>query len=382
MSKITLIICLSLALLTSASDIFQPADDVLDFNTALDQYAVGIDVLMSYFDQNFGLWQDPDCMPNGGCIGGFPGWGWANALQVLADYQKVRGDRNDYSWAYDSIYNHNFIGDYFDDQGWWGLAMMQLYFDTNDWRYVDKAVEIVNDMKNRGGTDICGANSIFWSDAQKYIASIANELFISLNAKIRMADGRATSNMDDARNTFDWLQNSGLIGGDNIIMDGLNVNDDGSCGGINNWEFTYNNGVILSGLVDIALRAGESGFDGGYYMSRANDIARAAIAKFNQDGWVADGNIYDKTQGGDGVYFKGIFVKNLAYLAMNTNDQDLKQNIVDFLNFNYNGLINNQGTGQLYAYAWNRGRDDNNGYDVSTHITSLYLLDAIVMLNQ
>lgn len=91
---------------------------------------------------------------------------------------------------YGSIYSHifastyanapssqghaNFLDDYYDDEGWWGLAWLNVYRLTNDADYLNAAITIFDDMRG-GWTTPCGGG-IYWEKSATYIASIANGL--------------------------------------------------------------------------------------------------------------------------------------------------------------------------------------------------------------
>jgi predicted alpha-1,6-mannanase (GH76 family) len=101
-----------------------------------------------------------------------------------------------------------------------------------------------------------------------------------------------------------------MINKNNLINDGLTINADGSCtnNGMQTWS--YNQGVVLGGLVELSKATGDSS-----YLSSATTIARAALAALSD----ANGVIHeiDKCEpncGGDGSQFKGIFVRNLRAL--------------------------------------------------------------------
>ncbi|KAI1776969.1 glycoside hydrolase family 76 protein [Hypoxylon cercidicola] len=198
----------------------------------------------------------------------------------------------------------NFLNDYYDDEGWWALAMIHSYDlgvqGIGDQQYLQAAVEIFEDMKK--GNSTCGG--IFWSKVTPYTNAIANELFLSVAASLanRIPD-RKDYFLDVAQTQWNWFKNSGLINGDNLINDGLT--DDCKNNGMQTW--TYNQGVILGGLVELSKATGDRSL-----ITQAQTIAAAAITKLSKDGILFEG--CEPNCGSDGSQFKGIFMRNLHYL--------------------------------------------------------------------
>ncbi|KAI1405284.1 glycoside hydrolase family 76 protein [Hypoxylon fuscum] len=198
----------------------------------------------------------------------------------------------------------NFLNDYYDDEGWWALAMIHSYDvgvkGIGDQQYLQAAVDIFEDMKK--GNSTCGG--IFWSKVTPYTNAIANELYLSVAASLanRIPD-RKDYFLDTAKTQWTWFKNSGLINGDNLINDGLT--DDCKNNGMQTW--TYNQGVILGGLVELSTATGDKSL-----LTQAQTIASAAITKLSKDGILFEG--CEPDCGSDGSQFKGIFMRNLHYL--------------------------------------------------------------------
>jgi predicted alpha-1,6-mannanase (GH76 family) len=66
----------------------------------------------------------------------------------------------------------NFLNGYYDDEGWWGLAWLNIYDLTQDNDYLNLATVIFNDIQG-GWPTPCGGG-IWWNKNETYIASIAN----------------------------------------------------------------------------------------------------------------------------------------------------------------------------------------------------------------
>lgn len=201
-----------------------------------------------------------------------------------------------------------FINDYYDDEGWWALALLHSFAVNGDQKFLNAAVSIFEDM--HAGTDnVCGGG-IWWSKDKQYKNAIANELYLSVAATLA---NTVTSNRDYylniAKNEWTWFKNSGMINAQNNINDGLNINADGSCTNNAGNPWSYNQGVVLGGLVQLAKATGDT-----FYLDQAHTLASAAISLLSD----SNGIIHDKgcepNCGGDGNQFKGIFIRNLGYL--------------------------------------------------------------------
>ncbi|KAH8911399.1 glycoside hydrolase family 76 protein [Coniochaeta sp. PMI_546] len=201
-----------------------------------------------------------------------------------------------------------FINDYYDDEGWWALGLLHSYDVNHDPGFLDMAQHIFEDMK--AGTDGTCGGGIWWSKDRNYKNAIANELYLSVAASLanRVPD-RKSYYLDIAKKEWTWFRNSGMINAQNNINDGLNINADGSCTNNGKTAWSYNQGVILGGLVELATASGDSS-----YLSQANTIATAAIKLLSDSNGVIHDKGCEPNCGGDGNQFKGIFMRNLGYL--------------------------------------------------------------------
>src|SRR5574337_939506 len=74
-------------------------------------------------------------------------WNAANALGALIDYMSITNSN-----AYLSVVTntfaknkaHDFLNNYYDDEGWWALAWLKAYDLTKDSRYLSMAETIFN----------------------------------------------------------------------------------------------------------------------------------------------------------------------------------------------------------------------------------------------
>ncbi|KAM5348208.1 hypothetical protein ACJ41O_008032 [Fusarium nematophilum] len=218
---------------------------------------------------------------------------WAEGCMVKREFLEKRG--------FD-----DFINEYYDDEGWWALAWIRSHDAAGDLDFLEAAVDIFNDMQTGTGTP-CGG--IYWKKGGDYVNAIANELYLTVAASLARRVPDNSTYLEIAKNQWKWFEASGMINAKGLINDGLT----GDCknNGLQTWS--YNQGVILGGLVELALATGD-----GALIQKAHRIAKAAIKELsNKDGILVetdDCELRDGHCGTDGQQFKGIFVRNLRYL--------------------------------------------------------------------
>lgn len=194
-----------------------------------------------------------------------------------------------------------FINEFYDDEGWWALGLIRAYDVTGDQEYLDMAVTIFEDMQTGGNTYCDGG--IFWNKDRKYVNAITNELFLSVAASLANRMPNRELYLDIARQQWRWFKASGMINSRGTINDGLN----GNCENNGDVVWSYNQGVVLGGLVELSRATGNREL-----LLEAADIARAAINELSDDGILHD--VCEPDCGADGEQFKGIFIRNLRYL--------------------------------------------------------------------
>jgi predicted alpha-1,6-mannanase (GH76 family) len=245
-------------------------------------------------------------------------WNSANAMTVLIDYARLSRSTqynpvitNTFTAAQRT--NRGFLNNFYDDEGWWALAWIDAYDLTRNKEYLATAESIFADMA-AAWDNTCGGG-IWWSKDRKYKNAIANELFLSVAAHLANRTSGSTRRQYLAwgNREWKWFQASGMINPSSLINDGLNKRADGEiatsgCSNNGRTTWTYNQGVVLGGLVE--LMAADHDPD---LAPTAQNIAKAAITQLTDD----NGILHDPCEpkcGGDGVQFKGIFIRNLVLL--------------------------------------------------------------------
>lgn len=210
---------------------------------------------------------------------------------------------NTYEKAANRMGAKNWLNDYYDDEGWWALGWIASFDLTGEGKYLDTAKYIFEDMTG-GWTTPCNGG-IWWDKKKTSVAAISNELFISVAAHLanRVPDDEKKEYRDWALSAWGWFKDSGIINGDNVINDGIDKN---TCKNDGKTVYTYNQGVILGGLAELAKATGD-----GQYTDEAKKIVGGAINKLTENGILTETSGALDTQG---AQFKGVFVRGLAAL--------------------------------------------------------------------
>ncbi|WP_279582110.1 glycoside hydrolase family 76 protein [Fodinicola feengrottensis] len=258
--------------------------------------------LMQFYNNGTGLWNTTGW------------WNSANDLTALIDYSQRSGSTA-YRYAiantFDKNKGGNFTNDYMDDTGWWGLAWVRAYDLTGDSRYLDMArtdADYIYSFKD--GT--CGGG-IYWRTQKDYKNAVTNELYIKLAAALHNRISGDTGYLAKATEIWNWFAASGMINGSHLINDGL---DNSTCKNNGQTTWTYNQGIVLGGLVELNKATGNAG-----YLTTARQIADAATTS----SVIAPNGILREpcepsSCGGDGPSFKGVFVRNLGELSRATGN--------------------------------------------------------------
>ena len=256
-------------------------------------------------------------------------WNSANAITVLVDYARVSKSTqynpivaNTFTAAQKTIDPEKtpeapkpragFLNKYLDDEGWWALAWIDAYDLTKNKDYLAMGESIFADMATEWD-DTCGGG-IWWSKDRKYKNAIANELFLSVAAHLanRTSGSRRKEYLAWGNREWKWFQGTGMINAKGLINDGLKIASGGgaaaSCTSNGQTTWTYNQGVVLGGLVELSTADHDTDL-----RLAAQKIATAAVTQLVD----ANGILHDPCEpkcGADGVQFKGILVRNLVLL--------------------------------------------------------------------
>lgn len=264
-------------------------------------YAVNAsDVLnQNWYDSNNGQWQGL-------------WWNSANALTALADLAFINWDQfgSTATWYFENTFKAakaanggGWTNHYYDDGGWWAMAWIRAYDLTKDQKYLDASKDIFQDYLTALGPN-CGG--VYWSKDRQYEASIANELYFeTASALANRVQNPQTDYRRYAQDNLDWFMNAGLITNANVITDGI-TEDNCMPGGA---VFTYNQGVILGGLIEFARLTNDP-----HHIDDAHRIAGGALDYLTNDQGILVEKEWPGTLDQTGAQFKGIFVRKLGEL--------------------------------------------------------------------
>jgi predicted alpha-1,6-mannanase (GH76 family) len=287
--------------------------------------------LQQWYQPDTGLWKSTGW------------WNSANALTAIIDYSRVTR-----STEYQDVIvqtfaqgtHHDFLNEFYDDEGWWALAWIDAYDLTGKEIYLSTAESIFDDMAG-GWDDTCGGG-IWWKKDRHYKNAIANELFLDVAAHLanRSADKTKQARyLEWGNKEWKWFEHSTMITPEFQINDGLDAN----CKNNHGTVWSYNQGVILGGLAELSRQPGNSKL-----VNEAQRIADAAIHHLAD----ANGVLHDPCEpncGEDGTQFKGIFVRNLAILEQRKH----KRQYVQFIRTNAESLLRkNENADHSFGVVW------------------------------
>ncbi|MDR5725832.1 MAG: glycoside hydrolase family 76 protein [Terriglobia bacterium] len=299
------------------------------------QATEGVQTLQQWYVQGSGLYAAPSGW-----------WNAANAMTVLANYSRVTASTqylpaiaNTFTQAQTA--HANFLNLYDDDEGWWALAWIDAYDLTGNPAYLTMAETIFADISTEWDTTTCGGG-VWWKKPADYKNAIANELFLAVAASLanRTTGTASASYLAWAQKEWTWFKASGMINSQSLVNDGLTSTNPTACTNNGRTTWSYNQGVILGGLVELAKADQDPTL-----LPQAESIANAAIANLTVNGILVDPSV----SGGDTPQFKGVFVRNLMALYAAAPNPQFKT----FVDSNANSIwTNDQGPKYQFGALW------------------------------
>lgn len=143
-----------------------------------------------------------------------------------------------------------------DDQGFWAMTAMSAaeckFPDppSDQPQYLALAQAVFNEYAQRWDADNCGGGlrwQIFsFNNGYNYKNAISNGCFFNIAARLARYTGNATYG-EWATKVFEWGQTTGLINKAYGVYDGLTIDANKSCEGIDKTQWTYNAGIYMHG---------------------------------------------------------------------------------------------------------------------------------------
>ncbi len=211
----------------------------------------------------------------------------------------------------------DYINDFYDDEGWWALAWLDAWEFTGEQKYLDMANIIFDDITT-GWSDQGG---LYWKKGMDFRGSISNGLAMTLATRLHLA-GTETVNGKSAllwaTTIWDWMIDSQLLDANGNIQDGIRFENGQES--IKENIYTYNQGVVLTGLVNLYKITGNV-----HYLESAHSLVKATLENLTNSGLVLVEKICEPDQcNPDAKQFKGIFMRHLMYLNDNSPRETYK----------------------------------------------------------
>ena len=292
----------------------------------IEKAAAAAEVLQKNYDCLIGVYQEEEVVH---------WWPSAVGLETIIDYTTLTGSdkylrvdcfgqevdviSTTFELAPISQFAPNFINDYYDDNGWWAITWIKAYDYTNETRYLEMAKTIFDEMTQGWEETTCGGGLWWKRNPDQYKAAIQNELFLVVAARLSLRTNEENGSevyLEWAQRTWDWFKKSGMINRFNLINSGLD--QDNNCENDGKPGYTYNQGVILGGLIDLYKSTGDIEL-----LAQAQAIAQTALYRMSYENGVLQ-EVCEPSNNCDGDQegFKGIFMRYLAYLYDNLKALD------------------------------------------------------------
>ncbi|GAA94031.1 glycoside hydrolase family 76 protein [Mixia osmundae IAM 14324] len=247
------------------------------------------------------------------------------------------------------------IDKYIDDQAWWGLFALKGYqlYGNSTWL---KSAAVIQQNSSLYWDDKCGGGVIWLTYEPNYKNTVTNTLYLALNARLYRVTGTAYY-YQEAMRTLNWWLGWAFDPTTGKVYDGLT--DYPECAPSGYQIFTYNSGIILTGLVDLYYATGSTDL-----LDLGRTIAYAAMRDYStSDGGVLeescerDPATSDMPTPGcpqDQVTFKGIFMQALGYLYLARHDDNILNYInIQMLSVAANNIDDTWLIGQWWMGPWN-----------------------------
>ncbi|HEY9907387.1 MAG TPA: glycoside hydrolase family 76 protein [Thermosynechococcaceae cyanobacterium] len=321
---------------------------------------LGMAALQSFYNFSTGLWDTTGW------------WHAANAMSATIDYSAYTNTltyRTNIFHTFERYKNTNFYNKWFyDDDGWWALTWIKAYDLTGETRYLEMSKTIFKNMQ-AGWDSKCGGG-MRWKKGNEpvYKNAITNELFLAVAVRLHLrtpGDRGSGSYLDWAQRTWTWFKKSGMINSRNLVNDGLND----ACKNNGQTTWTYNQGVLLGGLVDLYKATNDTAL-----LEQAEAIANSAITHLAPKGILREPCELDC--GEDGAQFKGVFIRNLHYLYQVTKRPRYRE----FILRNANSIwAENRNDANQFGLSW-AGKFDQ--ADASRQSSAMDALNAAFALSR
>jgi len=226
-----------------------------------------------------------------------------------------------------------------DDDMWSAIAALKTFYLTGDPSYWDSFVMYeYRQITTKYWDNTCGGG-VWWDYDKTYKNAITNELWLTFVMLMYAANGNQDY-LDWGKKTWNWFRNSGMINSNNLINDGLTP----SCTNNEEPTWTYNQGVILSGLANLY----QFGSPDPSYETQGNATAEAVRNLMTANGILQEAST---SMNLTAESFKGIYVQNLGYFLSVFSSSPSYADLLAFMNANASQVQRNAAiVGEINAY--------------------------------
>ncbi|UJR20146.1 hypothetical protein I4U23_023278 [Adineta vaga] len=336
------------------SKITKTVDGTSSTNEALNWAEITATRLVAcYYNESSGIWKNELA------------WQSGNTLESLANFLHLRNTSLKYVFNQTYVKTDMFVGgDCFDDYQWWLLGWVQAYSIDPNIKYLNRAADIYDIVVNKAWNVTTCRGGIFWCPDKSYKNAITNELFFTSTMRLHpyasLLHKPSTYYLDWAVKQWQWFEQTHMINNNYLINDGLT---DDTCLNNNQTTWTYNQGVILSGLALLANATNNVTL-----LNIAQNIADATIQHLT---YPPSGQILkepcEPNCDNDQKLFKGIFIRHLNYLIPYLKDPLHIDKYRSFIQQNAISLWTTDRceSDGLFGLLWNKTSSSSNSCDPS-----------------
>ncbi|PFH58517.1 hypothetical protein XA68_13581 [Ophiocordyceps unilateralis] len=204
-----------------------------------------------------------------------------------------------------------------DDQGFWAMTAMTAAENKfpdpprDKPQYLALVQAVFNQYAQRWDENDCGGGirwQIFsFNNGFNYKNSISNGCFFNIAARLARYTGNTTYS-DWATKIFDWEQKVGLISPEMDVFDGITIEGDQQCRGVNTQKWSYNAGVFLEGAAAMSdVTKNDT------WKQRRDGLLRESLSRFSKDQILFEESCEGaKSCNNDQQSFKGFLARWLA----------------------------------------------------------------------
>jgi len=297
-------------------------------------------------------------------------WWMAHAIDAMTDAYLRTGDEKYKEYADSTLAatisrnNNRIINDYYDDMQWMALAVLRLYENTRERKYMVYVEDLWSDI-TKGWNDSMGGGIAWRKQQLDYKNTPSNAPAAILAARLYNLHGNDVY-LNWAEKLFAFVDDNLVDKRTGQVWDGMNRQGDGSID--KEWVFTYCHGVYIGAAVELYKITGKQD-----YFDKAMLTAEFSLERFIH----RSGAFVDEGEG-DGGMFKGILIRYLTELyKINPEYTEIKNIFYENIE-----ILRRSGTSEdgRIGKSWLRAPREQDGFDLTVQLsgTMLYEMAAVI----